>query len=596
MDLDDSLNAAARVLRRRPTEVLPPFLADSALAVVAQLSLVAGAVGLFVVRGTERVQRLLTAVADLDPPITDAEAAALETALADLLTPSGIAVLAASGLLAVVLVVLVRSAAGAAKVHAAWAAVSDRDPCEAAVGGTLADTWAFVRLTLLQVLLFVGPLALGVAGAVGVGGEAGLAVAGLAVLAWIPVALATYFLLLFVPEIVVVEGVGVLSAIRRNLSFLAAHPGRAVVFGLLELGALFVVGGVGGALDAFGVGRLTALITLFLAIPFLGLVKMGLYVTPGEAGVSAGSRPDPGAGAGAGAGVDEEWTTYGGPDDRGRGRRADRERRPREDRPRGDPGRDDPRGPDRRRAPDDPARDRDERPGGPDPRDRDRSPRERAAVRRPGPEAEPGRAVGGRSLLGDLRSVFRAGVGELRGFVGAHLLLVAVALAAFFAGVFAGFRVTAATGVELVTAPPTRDIFGPFPLDTAVDLTANNWQVAIGQAYSGVAFGLPVLGNLAFNGAVVGGLAGLGFDLATFAALVVPHGVIEIPALAVAGAVGLWLAGRGWALVRGRTDPEGAGDDLRRGFLVLLGLAPVFLVAGFVEAFLTPWIAELLVG
>jgi uncharacterized membrane protein SpoIIM required for sporulation len=557
MEFDDATSAATRVLRRRPTDVLPAFLAESALTIVVQLTLLAaGGLSLVALRGTEELDRVSAAVGELGPGATEADVEALLDAVADLFTPTVLGIVAVAGLVALALAILVRSAAGAAKVYTAWAAVTDGDPPTAAVAGTAADTWTFVRLTLLQVALFFGLPVAAIALGVLVGGGGGTLLILAAVLLWIPLAIATYFLLLFVPEAIVVEGVGVLGGIRHSLAALRAEPGRALLYAVLELAALFVAGGVGGAFGALGVGRITGLVTLFVVFPLLGLVKMGLYVDPRRhpevAGPSANhaTRRDDGAGGRFGGGPslgDAGWEPDA--DDPGDGGADDR-----------DPG---------------------PEPGG---------------IPRAGPVAAATPPVRGRSYREDLRAVFSTGFAELRAFAAERRGLVALSLAAFLVGVGGGYQVAVSTGVDLVSGVPTNAGFGLFPIDTAVNLSANNWQVSIGQTYAGLLFGLPALGNLVFNGVIVGALAGVGFDPVVFAALVVPHGVIEVPALALSGALGVHLGGQALAYLRGRTDAEAAGDELERAFLALLGLLPLFVVAGLIEAFLTPWIGDVVAG
>lgn len=568
MEFDDATSAATRVLRRRPTAVLPAFLAESALAIVVQLTLVgAGGLSLVALRGTEELDRVTAAIGDLGPGATEADVEALFDAVANLFTPTVIGIVAGAGLFALALAILVRSAAGAAKVHTAWAATTDGDPPTAAVAGTAADTWAFVRLTLLQVALFFGLPAAVIALGVLVGGGGGTLLILAAVLLWIPLAIATYFLLLFVPEAIVVEGVGVFGGIRHNLSTLRANPGRALLYAVLELAALFVAGGVGGAFGALGVGRITGLVTLFVVFPLLGLVKMGLYVDPER-------HPEvPGPTAGRGGRSDSTDGRFGGgPSIGDAGWQPDREASTAEG--------------DERSAGDGEAPSGDREAG-----ERERPP-EPPGIPRAGPVAAATPPVRGRSYVEDLKATLRTGVAELRAFAAERSGLVALALAVFLAGVAGGYQLVVSTGVDLVSEVPTNAGFGIFPFDTAVNLTANNWQVSIGQTYAGLLFGVPALGNLLFNGAIFGAFAGLGFDPLVFAALVVPHGVIEVPALALSGALGVHLGGQVVAYLRGRTDAEAAGDELERAFLVLLGLLPLFVVAGLIEAFLTPWIGD----
>jgi uncharacterized membrane protein SpoIIM required for sporulation len=570
MEFDDATSAATRILRQRPTKVLPAFLAESALAVLVQLTLVtAGGLSLLALRGTERLDRVTTTATDLGADPTEADVEAFLDAVADLFTPTILAIVAVAGLVALVVALLVRAVAGAAKVHTAWAAMTDGDPTTAAA----ADTWAFVRLTLLQVVLFFGLPVSAIAVGAAVGGGGGVALIFGALVLWIPLAIATYFLLLFVPEAIVVEGVGVREGIRRNLSLVRAEPGRAVLFGVLEVGMLFAAGAAGSVFGLVGVGRLTGLLTLLVVFPFVGLVKMGLYVDPGThpevPGVSRRGPTTEGTGGGrfsSGPSIGDAGWEPG--DDSG----DERERE-----------QGDERGRDHEREPD-------------SGRDSQPRPTRGSGIPKPGPKAEPSAPVEGHSYVEDLKAVFGTGLSKMQSFAGEQVGLVGVSLLAFLLGVVGGYQLVAATGVDLVSNAPARGGFGAFPLDTALNLTANNWQVSIGQTYAGILLGIPALGNLVFNGVVVGGIAGLGFDLTVFAALVLPHGLIEVPALAIAGGLGVHLGLEALSFFRGNSSPEAAGEELERAFLALLGLLPLFLVAGLIEAFLTPWIGDVVAG
>ncbi|ESP87941.1 stage II sporulation protein M [Candidatus Halobonum tyrrellensis] len=189
-----------------------------------------------------------------------------------------------------------------------------------------------------------------------------------------------------------------------------------------------------------------------------------------------------------------------------------------------------------------------------------------------------------------VRRTFARGWRELVGFTRGHLVAVAAAHAVLFGSIVVGYAVTARYGVSLGPPGDVSNVFGAFPLGTFVTIAANNWLVAAGSAYGGLAFGLPAAASLGFNGALVGALAGV-FDLAAFLALVAPHGVVELPALALAGALGFHLGVVGWRGVRGRTDAPAVAGEIRRAAYVLVGLALLLVVASFVESFLTPRVA-----
>jgi len=118
----------------------------------------------------------------------------------------------------------------------------------------------------------------------------------------------------------------------------------------------------------------------------------------------------------------------------------------------------------------------------------------------------------------------------------------------------------------------------------------NNLRVSFMAFGSGVSGGLLTLLVLATNGLIMGGLLGLtshygvGFGLATF---MIGHGVIELSVIFIAGGSGLMI---GWALLRPgllrRRDAlsVAARDAVR----LLLGAAPLLIVAGMIEGFVSP--------
>ncbi len=170
---------------------------------------------------------------------------------------------------------------------------------------------------------------------------------------------------------------------------------------------------------------------------------------------------------------------------------------------------------------------------------------------------------------------------------------LAASLGLFGVGMFGGYL--ALGGVTVDTTPPgdPTEIFGVFPLDVFVTIAVNNWLVGVDTAFAGFAFGVPTAVNLLFNGVIVGLVAGVSTDLVLVAALIVPHALIELPAIAIAGALGFHLAGVGWSRLRGRIDDHDVASEIDRAFWVLVGLSILFVIASFVEAFLTPRIGGL---
>ncbi|MBW3620457.1 MAG: stage II sporulation protein M [Actinobacteria bacterium] len=124
----------------------------------------------------------------------------------------------------------------------------------------------------------------------------------------------------------------------------------------------------------------------------------------------------------------------------------------------------------------------------------------------------------------------------------------------------------------------------------AASVFTNNARVGVLAFAVGIAWCVPTAAVLVLNGANLGVAAGL-FHAAGraphFWGLILPHGLLELTAVFIAGGAGLRL---GWTLIapgdRGRG--EALAEEGRRVVVIVAGLVVVFLVAGLLEGFVTP--------
>lgn len=124
----------------------------------------------------------------------------------------------------------------------------------------------------------------------------------------------------------------------------------------------------------------------------------------------------------------------------------------------------------------------------------------------------------------------------------------------------------------------------------AGQVTINNIQVAFLAFASGIAAVVGPVAILVLNGMNVGVMAAVmhrAGEGAQFWGLILPHGLLEISAILVAGAAGLRLS---WAIVApgDRTRRDALRDEGMRAVVIVMGLALCFVVAGFIEGFITP--------
>jgi uncharacterized membrane protein SpoIIM required for sporulation len=122
------------------------------------------------------------------------------------------------------------------------------------------------------------------------------------------------------------------------------------------------------------------------------------------------------------------------------------------------------------------------------------------------------------------------------------------------------------------------------------EIMTNNIGVAFRAFAGGITFGIYTLYILALNGLFLGVIAGAAqrFDFAAnLWGFVAAHGAIELSVIFIAGGAGLQL---GWAILRPGLLTRRAALVVaaRRALLLILGCVPLLILAGLIEAFISP--------
>ncbi len=563
MSVDDALRSAGGVLRRRASTVLPYYALVAATGDVTRLPVLVGVVVATVaLSSTGRLEPLLDDLASVNPELLAPDSpAGLPPAVGErlatvVLSPTVIVPLALGFVLAVVVSVLVSGMTRAAALSAVHAALDGRGPLAAGVAGM--RRWkTFAGLVLVRwglLLAAAVPLLAAVVGGLGILGttpdptalDQGTVVAVLAAvvggLVTLLAVVAVFGLLAFAGPAAVVDDRDLVAAVRRSAGVPFAHPVGFLLYGVVVVGSYVALAVAAALFGIAGVSRLVTVTSAFLMSPFLDGVAVSLYA--GWTDDSEPTQSDESGRASASEVTDEASASEV----------------------------------------------TDERVGSERPADESGfvfGADETATETKSG--AEPG------GLVAAVRGALVEGMRELGTFLREGWGYVVVSAVTLLLGVASGWTATADSGVSIDPPADPASVFGAVPVGPFVNLALNNWFVATTAGFSGLFGGLPTLGTLLFNGALVGAVAGV-VDPVAFVAFVGPHGVVELPAIAVAGGVGLRLGHVAWGVWRGTRSKSALADELGRTWRLVVGLLVVFVVAGFVEAFVTPQVAAAVLG
>ncbi|WP_248924160.1 stage II sporulation protein M [Paenibacillus hamazuiensis] len=125
-------------------------------------------------------------------------------------------------------------------------------------------------------------------------------------------------------------------------------------------------------------------------------------------------------------------------------------------------------------------------------------------------------------------------------------------------------------------------------LSTAI--MTNNIRVAILAFVGGITFGIWTVYLLVYNGLIIGALSAFFWQAGksyTFWAYILPHGVIELTAIFIAGGAGLYM---GYAMLVPGPHPRRFSllRNAKESAQLLLATVPMFVVAGTIEGYVTP--------
>jgi uncharacterized membrane protein SpoIIM required for sporulation len=202
-------------------------------------------------------------------------------------------------------------------------------------------------------------------------------------------------------------------------------------------------------------------------------------------------------------------------------------------------------------------------------------------------------------------TTFPAAVWHLRRFVAVSALLLMVPALAMGLWLDMSPRAVDAAAPAAVRESFLQEDFEAYyssapASEFAAQVFTNNVRVGVMAFAGGILACLPTAFVLVFNGAnigVAGGLFAAAGESPRFFGLILPHGLLELTAVAIAGAGGLAL-GWSWLVPGDRLRRDALAEEGRRAVVVVLGLVAVFAAAGLIEGFVTgrPWPTGLRVG
>ncbi|WP_409343158.1 stage II sporulation protein M [Paenibacillus sp. MBLB4367] len=142
------------------------------------------------------------------------------------------------------------------------------------------------------------------------------------------------------------------------------------------------------------------------------------------------------------------------------------------------------------------------------------------------------------------------------------------------------------------TELPRGDIHSPV---VSTEIMTNNIRVAVLAFVSGITLGVGTVYLMLYNGLLIGALAAVFMHSGksyVFWAYILPHGVIELTAIFIAGGAGFYMAYRMIVPTRYSRKYEFL-QAAKQSAQLLIGTIPLFVIAGIIEGYITPSVLSL---
>lgn len=124
----------------------------------------------------------------------------------------------------------------------------------------------------------------------------------------------------------------------------------------------------------------------------------------------------------------------------------------------------------------------------------------------------------------------------------------------------------------------------------SASIMTNNIQVAFLAFAGGITLGLLTVYVMIYNGIIIGALAAIFWQHGksyVFWAYILPHGVIELTAIFIAGGAGI-LMGYKFFVPGNYSRIYQLKVQAKRSVQLIIGTIPLFIIAGIIEGFITP--------